>query len=92
MVFFYSIWQDCPDTGRIVGAYIVFYQCVPIDHFTLVPVPVAQYIAESEYNSAYTAGMALSHFRMLNNEFLNKCPGVVPEQAPLVILYRRSAI
>ena len=21
-----SIWQDCPDTGRSTGAYIIFYQ------------------------------------------------------------------
>ena len=30
--------------------------------------------------------MALENFRMLNNEFLNKDPYVVPEQAPLIIL------
>ena len=41
-------WQDCPDTGRITGEYIMFYQGGPIDHITHVPVPVAQYSAESE--------------------------------------------
>ena len=35
-------WQDCPDTGRIKGAYIKFYQYGTIDHGTHVPGPVAQ--------------------------------------------------
>ena len=30
MSFCGSIWQDCPDTGRSTGAYIVFYQGGPI--------------------------------------------------------------
>ena len=40
-------WQDCPDTGRSTGAYIIFYQGVPIDHGTHVPGPVDQSSAES---------------------------------------------
>ena len=36
--------------------------------------------------------MALSHFRMLNNELLNKHQYVVPEQAPLVILDIKRAV
>ena len=56
MAFYYSSWQDCPDTGRITGAYIIFYQCVPIDHGTHVPGPVAQSSAESEDNAACPSG------------------------------------
>ena len=37
-----SRWQDCPDTGRSTGAYIIFYQGGPIEHVTHVPGPVAQ--------------------------------------------------
>ena len=37
-----SCWQDCTDTDRIIGAYIIFYQVFPIDHGTHVPIPVAQ--------------------------------------------------
>ena len=59
------IWQDFPDTGRSTGAYIIFYQGGTIDHGTHVPGPVAQSSVESEYNAACTAGMALTHFRML---------------------------
>ena len=60
-----SSWKYCPDTGRSTGEYIIFYQGGPIDLGTHVPVPVAQYSAESEYNASCTAGMALAHFRML---------------------------
>ena len=41
MVFSDSSWQDCPDTGRSIGAYIIFYQDRPIDHGTLVTGPVS---------------------------------------------------
>ena len=33
--------------------------------------------------------MAIEHFRMINNELLNKDPDVVPEQAPLITLYTK---
>ena len=42
MVFSDSSWQDRPDTGRSTKEYIIFYQGVPIDHGTHVPVPVSQ--------------------------------------------------
>ena len=42
MAFYYSIWQDCPDTGRSTGACIIFYQGGTIDHGTHVPGPVSQ--------------------------------------------------
>ena len=37
-----SSWQDCPDTGRSIGSYIIFYQGAPIYNDTHVPVSVAQ--------------------------------------------------
>ena len=61
LAFSDSSWQDCPDTGRGTGAYIIFCQGGPIDQGTHVPGPVAQSSAESEYNAACTAGMALAH-------------------------------
>ena len=57
MDFSESSWKDFPDTGRSTGAYIIFYQGGSIDHGTHVPGPVAQYSAESEYNTACTADM-----------------------------------
>ena len=44
-------WQYCIDTGRITGAYMIFYQGGLIDHGTHVPGPVAQSSAESEHNA-----------------------------------------
>ena len=59
MAFSDSSSQDCPYTVRSTGEYIIFYQGGPIYHGTHVPVPAAQSIAESEYNAACNAGMAL---------------------------------
>ena len=47
MAFSYYSWQDDPNTVKIKGAYIIFYQCGPIDHGTHVPGKVAQLSAES---------------------------------------------
>ena len=70
--------QECPYTVISTGSYIVFYQGGPIDHWTHVPGPISQYSVESEYNVVCTSGMALAHFRMINNEFLKKNTDVVP--------------
>ena len=43
LIYFYeSSWKDCPDTGRSIGAYIIFDQRGTIDHDTHVPGSVAQ--------------------------------------------------
>ena len=55
MAFSDSICQDCPDTVRNTGAYIIFYQGEPIDHGTHVLGPVSQSSTESEYNAACTS-------------------------------------
>ena len=36
--------------------------------------------------------MALTYFRILNNEFLNKYLDVVPEQAHIIILDKKSSV
>ena len=64
----------------------------PIDHDTHVSVPVAQSIAESEYNTACTIRMDFAHFRMLIHELLNKDPVIDPEEDPLIVLYIESTI
>ena len=61
MDFSDSSWQDFPETGRSTGAYIIFYQGVPIDHGTRVPVPVSQSSAESEYNAANQMSFLWNH-------------------------------
>ena len=35
--FYDSSWQDCPYTGRSIGAYIIFYRGGPIYYGTYVP-------------------------------------------------------
>ena len=45
MDFYNSSWQDCLDTGRSNGAYIIFYQGGPIDYVTHVSGTFAQSIA-----------------------------------------------
>ena len=88
MAFSDSSCRDCPDTGRSTGEYNIFYQGGTIYHDTHVLVPVAQSSAESEYNVACTAGIALSHFVMLINELLNKDPDISPKEAPKYIVYQ----
>ena len=36
--------------------------------------------------------MALAHFRMLVHELLKEDPDMVPKEAPLIVLYRKSAM
>ena len=92
MDFSDSSWQDFPDTGRITEAYIIFYQGGPIDHVTHVPGPVSQSSAESDYNTAFTAGMALAYFRMLVQELLNEDPYMVPKEAHFIVLDSKSTM
>ena len=86
------IYQDFPVTVISTGAYIVSYQCVPIYHWSHVQGTFYQYSAESDYNGAYTSGMDLAHFRILDIELLSKNLDVVPEQTYLVILYIKSTV
>ena len=92
MDFYDFSWQDFPYTGRSTGAYIIFYQSGPIYHGIYVPVPVDQSSAESEYNEACTAGMALAHFRVLIHELLNKDPYIVTWEAPIIVLDGKSLL
>ena len=90
MDFSEDIWKAFPDTGRITGAYIIFYQGRTIDHGTHVPGTFSQSSAKSQYNETFTARMALAHFRMLIHELFNKDTDIVPQEAPLVVLDGKS--
>ena len=78
MAFSYYSWHYCANTDRSTGSYIIFYQVGPNYHSTHVPRPVDLSSAESCYNASCTVGMALSHFRMLIHELLNKDPNIFP--------------
>ena len=92
MAFSDYSWKYCTCTGISTVSYIILYQGVPIDHVTHVPGPISQSSAESEYNAACNAGMALAHLRMLIHELLNKDPDIVPEEASINILDINSAV
>ena len=92
MVLLYYRCQDCSDTGRSTGSYIVFYQGGPIDNCTHVPGTLPHYSAESNYNVACNEVMTLAHFSILNNELMKKEPYIVPEQASLIILDSKLAV
>ena len=78
MVLIDSSWHDWPDNEISKGACIVFYKSVPIDHCTHISGPFSQSSSESDHNAACTAGMSLSHSRMINNKLLKNDPDVVP--------------
>ena len=92
IVFSDSGQKNFPDTGRSTGTYIIFYRGGTIDHGKHVPVIFSQSIAESYYNAEFTAGMALAHSRMLLHEFLNKDLDIVIEEAPIIMLDRKSFV
>ena len=77
MAFYDSICKYCPDTGRITGAYMIFYHGAPIDHSAHVLEPVTQSSTESECNAACTARIYLAHLRMLIHELFNNNRDIV---------------
>ena len=77
MAFYDSGWQDFPDTVRSTGSYIILYQGGTSYYGTHVTGPVAQSIAEIEYNAACTSEIFLAHFSILIHKFLNKDPDIV---------------
>ena len=48
MFFSYSSWQDCTDTVRSIGAYIIFYQGESIYNVTHFTGPVSQSSVERD--------------------------------------------
>ena len=51
---------------------MIFYQGGPNEHGTNVTVPTAQSSSESDHDAACTEGTAVTYFRMLIDELLNK--------------------
>ena len=58
----------------------------------MLQVHFLKYGSEIEYNTSCTIVMALEKFSILNNEFLNMDPYVVPEKSPLIILDNNLAL
>ena len=62
-VFSDSSWQDCLDTGRSTGSYMIFLYGSLVGFSSFVPDPVALSSAEAKYNTCCHACMALAHVR-----------------------------
>ena len=86
-----SSWQDCVDTGRSTGSYMIFYQGGLVDFSTFVPVPVAMSTAEAECNAGASAGMAISHMRMLINEVNGSDADIIWNPSILLLTDSKSA-
>ena len=80
-----SSWQDCIDTGKSTGSYIIMYQGGVIDHGSMVPTPVAMSSAEAEYNACAVAAMAVAHSRMLVNELNDVDPDDFGEAIKILV-------
>ena len=87
-----SRWQDCPETDRSRVEYIIFYQGGKIEYGINVPWPVSKSSAETDYNRTCTAGVNLSHFRMLIHELYNKDTYIAPKEYSLTILNIKYAM
>ena len=87
-----SSWQDCPDSGKSTGSHVLFGQGGPIDFSSFVPAPVAMSSAEAENNAAATAGMAMSHIRMMWNEMEGSHPDNLWNPPILMLCDNKSAV
>jgi hypothetical protein len=68
VMFTDSSWQDCPDTSRSTGCYLVFSQGGLVDGASFVPDPVALSSAEAEYQIAAFGVSGCEHTRQLFQE------------------------
>jgi len=87
-----SSWQDCPDTGRSTGSYLLFKQGGVVDFNTFVPTPVAMSSAEAECNAGAVAGMAMYHIRMLNNKINGLDAHIIPTPPILMLCDSQGAL
>ena len=87
-----SSWQDCPDTGRSTGSYLLMKQGGVVDFNTFVPAPVAMSSAEAECNAGAVAGMAMCHIRMLNNDINGFEADIIPTPPILMLCDSQSAV
>jgi hypothetical protein len=68
VMFTDSSWQDCPDTSRSTGCYLLYCQGGLVDAASFVPDPVALSSAEAEYQIAAFGCSGCEHTRQLFQE------------------------
>ena len=69
VVFSDSSFQDCPDTSRSTGGYLIFMQGAVVDAWSSMPQLVAYSTCEAEYSTASLATMAAFYIKKVFNEF-----------------------
>ena len=74
LLFTDSSWQDCPDTSRSTGAYVLYLFGSLIDGASFVPTPIAMSSAESEYNAHAFALTAAIHAKQIYNNLMGYHP------------------
>jgi hypothetical protein len=73
-------FQDCPDTSRSTGGFIIHLQGGTIQEVTTSPQIICHSTGEAEYCTAALAIMAAAHLRKAFNEITNR-----PSDSPLTI-------
>jgi hypothetical protein len=82
-----SSWQDCPDTSRSTGCYVLFAQGGIVDAASFVPNPIALSSAESEHNAGAFGVAAAQHVRQLFQEL----HGLDPDTSSSIPLVMNSS-
>jgi hypothetical protein len=68
VVFSDASFQDCPDSGRSTGGYLIFMQGAVVDVSSSMPQLVAFSTCEAEYCTASLAVMAATYVKKVFNE------------------------
>jgi hypothetical protein len=63
-----SSFQDCPDSGRSTGAYLIFMQGGVVDVASFMPSLVAHSTCEAEYCTCSLGAMAAFYIRKIYNK------------------------
>ena len=71
ILFSDSSWQDCPDTSRSTGCYLVYIYGSLVDGASFVPTPIAMSSAQAEYNACAFATIMGMHVIQVFNKFHN---------------------
>lgn len=67
-----SSFDDCPDTRRSTGGYMIHWQGGVVEGASIMPPIVSTSVGEAEYCVGAVAAMALSFHRKVFNEFIGR--------------------
>ena len=74
IMFVDSSWQDCPDTSRSTGCFLLYQQGGIVDGGSFVPNPIALSSAEAEYNALAYAMQKTVNTRQVLHEMHGNHP------------------